>query len=247
MITARGLRRSFTIGDVEREVLRGVDLTVDDGAFVAVMGPSGCGKSTLLQLLGGLDVPSAGSVALDAVTVSGLAPEARATLRRERLGFVFQQFHLIPSLTVMENVGLTAIVSGVRPRRWLPRAAELLEALGLDQLAPVGPARLSGGEQQRVAIARALFHDPDVLFADEPTGSLDSENGRLVLELVLRARRIGRLRSVVMVTHDADAASVADRVVFMRDGAIAGSVTLDDLEGVARAERVRVRLAHTAE
>jgi putative ABC transport system ATP-binding protein len=266
VITGHGLGRTYTVDGVDREVLRGVDLEIGADEFVAIMGPSGCGKSTLLQLLGGLDVPTSGHVMLSdgglgaddlgavdpeavdlgAVDLGAIGAEARAAVRRERIGFVFQQFHLIPSLTVIENVALTAIVSGVRPRQWRPRAVELLDALGLGRLATVRPSRLSGGEQQRVAIARALFHDPDVLLADEPTGSLDSENGQIVLDLVLTARRIGRLRSVVMVTHDPDAASVADRVVFMRDGRMVGATALRDLEGVARAEHVRIRLASTS-
>lgn len=246
MIVAEGLRQSFSEAGSDRDVLHGIDLAVGTDEFVAVMGPSGCGKSTLLQLLAGLDVPTSGSVCLGELTISALDEEARAGVRRARIGFVFQQFHLIPSLSVLENVATNAIVSGARPRRWRPRALELLETLGLSALADRRPDRLSGGEQQRVAIARALFHDPDVLLADEPTGSLDSDNGRRVLELFETARRIGRSKSLVMVTHDPAAASVADRVVLMRDGSIVDTIRLDDLEGADRAERVRLRLARAA-
>lgn len=243
MIVAKGVRRSVPGAGGDRDILRDVELEVGADEFVAIMGPSGCGKTTLLQLLAGLDVPTSGTVRIGDLTVSALDEEARAAVRRKRIGFVFQQFHLIPSLTVLENVASNAIVSGERRRRWQPRAGELLDMLDIGSLADRRPEQLSGGEQQRVAVARALFHDPDVLFADEPTGSLDSANGGRVLELFRSARRIGQLRCLVMVTHDPTAASVADRVLFMRDGSIVGGVRLDDLEGADRAERVRLRLA----
>lgn len=242
MITARGLRKSHRSEAAEWPVLHDVDLDVAHDEFVAVMGPSGCGKSTLLRILGGLDRPDRGSVSIGGVAIDGLDEERRAAFRRGDVGFVFQQFHLVPSLSVVANVALTSIVSGARKRDWKPRAEHLLGSLGLSDLAGRTPASLSGGEQQRIAVARAVFHEPSVLLADEPTGSLDTTNGRRVVDLIASSRFSTVTRAVVLVTHDVEVAASADRVVLMRDGALVDDIDLAMMEGTDRAEHIRRRL-----
>ncbi|MFJ6232913.1 ABC transporter ATP-binding protein [Streptomyces griseus] len=218
------------------KALDDVSLTIRRGTFTAVMGPSGSGKSTLLHCAAGLDRPTGGRVLLGDTDLTGLS-EARLTrLRRERIGFVFQAFNLLPSLTAAQNVALPLRLAGRRPRR-----AEVLHALdrvGLCDRAGHRPGELSGGQQQRVAIARALMTGPEVLFGDEPTGALDSTAGRVVLGLLREMTDEGR--TVIMVTHDPVAASFADRVVFLADGRIR-----DELEGPT-AERVAARMAADA-
>jgi putative ABC transport system ATP-binding protein len=230
-LEAHGLARDFGEGQVEVRALRGVDLAVADGEFLAIMGPSGSGKSTLLHILGGLDRPTAGSVALDGRRYDDLDDRALTRLRGEVFGFVFQFFNLLPTLTAAENVVLPALVAGERPADHAERVDELLELVGLAGRAEHRPSELSGGEQQRVAIARALLRRPRVLLADEPTGNLDSTSGRIVLTLLRRLVDEGQ--TVVMVTHDAAAAALADRVVFVRDGEIVCEVAGGDAERVA--------------
>jgi putative ABC transport system ATP-binding protein len=224
------LSRDFGSGDGSVRALDGVTLSFERGSFTAVMGPSGSGKSTLLQSAAGLDRPTAGRVFLGDVELSGLGERALAKLRRERLGFVFQSFNLLSALTAEQNVALPSRLAGRRLRRGAVR--EALAAVGLADRGRHRPAELSGGQQQRVAIARALVGEPELLFADEPTGALDLRAGREVLALLRdTVDRAGR--TLVMVTHDPNAAAFADRVVFMADGRLAGELVAPTAEQVA--------------
>jgi putative ABC transport system ATP-binding protein len=232
LIEAVGLERMH--GTVA--ALRGVDLAVGHGEFVAVTGPSGCGKSTLLNLLGGLDRPTAGEVRLGGERLDDATEARRAKLRRRELGFVFQFFNLIGNLTVADNVELPALLGGAPTREARRRAAELLDRLGLADVARRVPGDLSGGQQQRVAIARALVNRPALLLADEPTGNLDTEAARDVMAVLRERHEEGQ--AIVLVTHDLRVASAADRVVRMRDGRIAGETELAG--GDARAALARL-------
>ena len=220
LLEAHGLEKSFRTEGVERPVLRGLSLDVERGEWVAAMGPSGCGKSTMLHLLGGLDLPDAGSIRLGDDEITSLAAADRARLRRRRVGYVFQQYNLIPHLDVAANVELPQRVAGTPRREARARSTELLQALGLAGRERNLPGTLSGGEQQRVAIARAVANHPDLLLADEPTGALDSEAAALVLDLLRVQHDNGQ--TIVMVTHDPDVAAGADRTVHVLDGQIVG-------------------------
>jgi ABC-type lipoprotein export system ATPase subunit len=215
LVRARGLAKAFGRGHARVRVLDGADLEIGRGEFVAVVGRSGSGKSTLLHLLGGLDRPDAGAIELDGVRIDRLDERRLTAVRRRKIGFVFQAFHLLPELTGAENVLLPARLArdGVEAA---PRATELLERLGLTGIAGRLPTELSGGEQQRLAIARALVNDPALVLADEPTGNLDEESGGAVLELLRRATESGR--SVLLVTHDRAATRIADRVLRLDGG-----------------------------
>jgi ABC-type lipoprotein export system ATPase subunit len=217
-LRARGLVKSFGEGRAARRVLDGADLEVAAGEVVAVIGRSGSGKSTLLHLLGGLDRPEAGHVEVAGEPVTGVGERALSALRRRRIGFVFQFFHLLPELTGEANVLLAARLRGAHPDAER-RGRELIARLGLGPVAGSLPHQLSGGEQQRFAIARALVNDPAVLLADEPTGNLDVEAGAQVLELLRAGADEGR--AVVLVTHEAAAAGIADRVLRLREGRLA--------------------------
>ncbi len=203
---------------IEVEALRGVDLEVERGEFLAVMGPSGSGKSTLLHLMGCLDRPTKGRVLFEGEDVSSMRPTALARIRNRRVGFVFQSFNLSPTLTALGNVELPMVFAGMPRGERLRRARELLARVGLAEREGHLPAELSGGEQQRVAIARALANSPDLLLADEPTGNLDSETGRGVLALISEANAGGV--TVVVVTHDPEVAGIAHRALRIRDGRI---------------------------
>jgi putative ABC transport system ATP-binding protein len=216
VIETQDLRKTYRTDGVVVEALRGVDLGVAQGEFVAVMGPSGCGKSTLLHLLGGLDRPTAGQVMVAGRRMDVLDESARAVLRRETIGFVFQTYNLILNLTVADNVGLPGLLVRRSAAETAGRRAELLSALGIADKGRAFPGELSGGEQQRVAIARALINRPAVLLVDEPTGNLDSRSGSEVMTLLHRFHVEGQ--TVVLVTHDPKVASFAQRVIFMRDG-----------------------------
>lgn len=218
LLDARDLTKSFRTDHVDRPVLRGLSLTVTQGEWVAAMGPSGCGKSTMLHLLGGLDVPDAGTIRLGDDEITALAAPDRARLRRRRVGYVFQQYNLIPHLHVAANVELPQRLAGASRREARDRAVELLAALGLAGRERNLPGTLSGGEQQRVAIARAVANRPDLLLADEPTGALDSASAALVLELLRDQHAHGQ--TIVMVTHDPDVAAAADRTAHVLDGRI---------------------------
>ncbi len=224
-LTARGLAKTYSGDGIEVLALRGIDLDVVQGEFVAVMGPSGCGKSTLLHLLGGLDRPTAGSLMLGSARVEALSETAWAVLRRREVGFVFQFFNLVQTLTVAENIELPALLVGTPRDEARRRCDELLERLGVSVRADALPSQLSGGQQQRVALARALVNQPRVLLADEPTGNLDSENAREVVALLRELREGGQ--TVILTTHDARVAAAADRVLQMRDGLLVDETRLE--------------------
>jgi putative ABC transport system ATP-binding protein len=219
MIELRDVTKVYRSGRRAVPSLRGVTLTVAPGEFVVIMGPSGSGKSTLLHLMGGLDTPTTGSVLLDGVDLAALPDRDRSRLRLRRVGFVFQFFNLLPTLTAVENVALPLMLDGQGKAQALGPARALLERLGLTARADHYPEELSGGEMQRVAIARALVLSPELLLCDEPTGSLDSAAGDEVLELLGSLPEAGR-RAVVLVTHDPRAAAAGDRVITLRDGRV---------------------------
>jgi putative ABC transport system ATP-binding protein len=218
MIAVRNLVKTIRNGAREVEIVRGISFDVPSRQFVAIMGPSGSGKSTLLGLMAGLDAPSSGSISIDGIEITSLPENELAQLRGKKLGFVFQSYHLIPTLTAFENVLLPMEFSG-GSNGAADRAAQLLENVGLKDRRDHYPVQLSGGEQQRVAIARAFMMRPAVLLADEPTGNLDSENGRHVLDLLVRLNR-EEGTTLVLVTHDELLASHAERRIVLRDGRI---------------------------
>ena len=219
MVRLQDVVKHYQQGDAVVRAVAGVSLSVGAGEFVVIMGPSGSGKSTVLHLMGGLDVPDSGEVFVNDRCLSHLSDDEITLLRRRRIGFVFQFFNLLPTLTAAENVGLPLLLDGKRPREVRPRVARLLELVGLGKRADHRPDQLSGGEMQRVAIARALVTEPVVLLADEPTGNLDSASGTEILELI-RAMRERFAQAVVMVTHDHRAAAYGDRIVTLRDGKV---------------------------
>jgi len=222
IVALEGVWKVYRMGRrrrIEVEALRGVDLQVTRGEFLAVMGPSGSGKSTLLHLMGCLDRPTKGRVLFEGEDVTRLKPSALARIRNRRVGFVFQSFNLSPTLTALGNVELPMIFAGVPRKERLARARELLGKVGLRERERHLPSELSGGEQQRVAIARALANSPDLLLADEPTGNLDTETGRGILSLLSEANREGV--TLVVVTHDPEVAATAGRRLRIRDGRIA--------------------------
>ncbi len=226
IVVARELARTYQSNGAAVLALRGIDLAVEKGEFVAVMGPSGCGKSTLLNLLGGLDRPTAGEVHVRRERIDTQSEGKRAVIRRRQIGFVFQSFNLIGNLTVADNVELPALIGGLSGREARDRSESLLEQLGVADKGRTVPASLSGGEQQRVAIARALINRPAVLLADEPTGNLDTESTRDVVGLLRQYNEEGQ--TVILVTHDPRVASSAGRIIRMRDGWIADETRLDD-------------------
>ncbi|GIL09423.1 MAG: macrolide export ATP-binding/permease protein MacB [Chloroflexota bacterium] len=219
VIRVRGLTRDLAMGKVIVHALRGVDLTVHAGEMVSVTGPSGSGKSTLLGLIGGLDAPTSGTIEIDGVDITRMNEDRLTEIRNEKIGFVFQFFNLIPTLTALENVALPIQFARKPLFRPQARAKELLEALGVGDRLHHRPAELSGGQQQRVAIARALANNPPLILADEPTGNLDSEAGRRVLEALTQIQREAGT-TIVIVTHDTDIAHFADRTVTLIDGQI---------------------------
>lgn len=229
-VELRGVRRQYGSRRGVVHALRGIDLRLPHGTFTAVMGPSGSGKSTFLQCAAGLDRPTEGSVRLGGTEITGMSENKLTLLRRTRLGFVFQAFNLLPSLTAEQNVLLPMRLAGARLDR--RRAAEVLTQVGLGDKGGRRPAELSGGQQQRVALARALVTQPDVIFADEPTGALDTTTAAEVLHL-LRSAVDGHGATVVMVTHDPVAAAYADRVLFLADGSIVDSLTRADPTTIA--------------
>jgi len=217
MIELRNVSKTVTSGTHPLTILRPLTMTIPKGQFVAIVGASGSGKSTLLGLIAGLDAPSSGSVLIDGTDITRLGEDALAKLRGEKIGFVFQFFHLIPSLTAYENVLVPMEIAGAPDAA--RRAGRLLEEVGLTDRGHHYPSQLSGGEQQRVALARALANDPPILLADEPTGNLDTTNGRHILELLQNIHRT-RQTTLVLVTHDRELAGVAEARIVLRDGAV---------------------------
>jgi putative ABC transport system ATP-binding protein len=215
MIQLRGVSKTVTSGDRPLTILHPLDLSIASGEFVAIVGPSGSGKSTLLGLLAGLDAPSTGEIIVDGVDITRLTEDNLARLRGEKIGFVFQFFHLVPSLTAFENILVPMEIA--KRRDATARAKQLIEEVGLAGRAHHYPSQLSGGEQQRVAIARALANDPPIVLADEPTGNLDSTTGRHIMDLLLNVRR-SRRSTLILVTHDAELAALADSRLTLRDG-----------------------------
>ena len=226
------LRRVYGEGETAVRALDGVSLRIERGELVAIMGPSGSGKSTLLHLLGALETPTAGTIALGGRRFEGLGERELTLLRRETIGFVFQFFNLLPALTAAENVVLPALIAGRRDEAIRARADELLDRVGLGSRREHLPAELSGGEQQRVSIARALLLEPELVLADEPTGNLDSRSSGEILALLGELNR-GDGHTIVMVTHDPGAAATAGRVIFLNDGKIAGEVAGGDARRVS--------------
>ena len=215
MIELRGISKTVQSGGQPLTILHPLSLTVPRGQTLAIIGPSGSGKSTLLGLIAGLDAPTSGHILIDGVDITALDEDTLARLRGEKIGFVFQFFHLVPSLTALENILVPMEIAGRRDAR--PRAQALLDEVGLHDRGHHYPSQLSGGEQQRIAIARALANDPPLILADEPTGNLDSKNGRHILDLLLQAGR-ARAATLVLVTHDPTVAAVADAQLTLRDG-----------------------------
>jgi putative ABC transport system ATP-binding protein len=220
VLSVQGVRKTYEADGAPVRALRGANLTMARGEFVAVMGPSGCGKSTLLNLVAGLDSADEGTIVLDDEEVTGRTEDELARMRRRHIGIVFQFFNLLEGMSVLENVALPAIVAGSKRKQAETRARDLLDLLGLSDKAKAAPGVLSGGQRQRLAIARALANEPTLVLADEPTGALDSEGGAEVMELFRRLHAGGQ--TILLVTHDDDVAAAADRVVEMRDGRIVG-------------------------
>ena len=220
LLSARGLKKSYAIGKRTLEVLRGVDVEIPRGDFLALRGASGAGKSTLLHLIGGLDTPNAGEIFFAGENLSRFSESRLTDFRNRRVGFVFQSYHLLPELTALENVCLPGRVARLSASAVTQRATELLARVGLAERADHKPSELSGGEQQRVAIARALINEPVLLLADEPTGNLDSHTGGEIIEL-LKSLRTEKQTTLVIATHDSKVAALAPRVIELVDGLIA--------------------------
>ncbi len=223
VVQTKGLRKTYEAEGSPVRALRGVDLTMQDGEFVAIMGPSGCGKSTMLNLIAGLDTPTEGEIIISGESLADMDENGLARMRRTHIGIVFQFFNLLEGMSVLENVTLPAVIAGMRRRQAETRARDLLDMLGLADKHAAAPGVLSGGQRQRLAIARALSNKPTLLLADEPTGALDSAGGLEVLELFRRLHVGGQ--TILMVTHDDTVAGSASRIVRMRDGRIEDSST----------------------
>jgi len=218
IISIRGLRKTYRVGDVEVHALRGVDLDVQRGEFVSIVGPSGSGKSTLFHIVGGLTPPTAGAIHMAGQDLLGMTDTQRTNLRKTTVGFVFQKYNLLPTLTARDNIEIARYIAH-RPVPADSEFQDILQLLGIDRRLDHKPRALSGGEQQRVAIARAIVNHPAILLADEPTGNLDTENSNAVLALLRDLnRRLGQ--TILMITHNPEAAAYADRTVRMRDGRI---------------------------
>ena len=223
MIQLRKVSKVVTSGNDQLTILQPLDLEIAEGEFISIVGPSGSGKSTLLGLIAGLDAPTAGSIRLNGNEITQMSEDALAELRGSLVGFIFQSFHLIPSLTAFENILIPLEIAGTA--RAAERARELLDEVGLRDRGHHYPSQLSGGEQQRVAIARAMANNPRLLLADEPTGNLDSRNGRLIIDLLLRINR-ERATTLVLVTHDQQLADLADRRISFRDGLVVEDIRI---------------------
>jgi ABC-type lipoprotein export system ATPase subunit len=221
MVVARSVEKEYAAGGVRVRALRGVDLSVPRGEMVAVMGPSGCGKTTLLNCLSGLDEFDGGEVLIGGESISSMSDRRRTRFRAERMGFIFQTYNLIPVLSAVENVELPLLVAGTRPKEARLRATAALEMVGVPEQAGKRPNEMSGGQQQRVTVARSLVNDPAIVWADEPTGALDSETSGEIVDLLVRLNQ-EQGHTFVLVTHDASVAARAHRTIRMRDGLIEG-------------------------
>jgi ABC-type lipoprotein export system ATPase subunit len=221
MVEASSIEKEYAAGGVRVRALRGVDLSVPRGEMVAIMGPSGCGKTTLLNCLSGLDEFDGGEVLIGGESISGMSDRRRTRFRAERMGFIFQTYNLIPVLSAVENVELPLLVAGIRPKEAHRRATAALEMVGVPEQAGKRPNETSGGQQQRVTVARSLVNDPAIVWADEPTGALDSETSGEIVDLLVRLNR-EQGHTFVLVTHDASVAARAHRTIRMRDGLIEG-------------------------
>lgn len=220
MITAQNIHKTYGKKANVYEALRGVDIAIKDAESVAIVGKSGSGKSTLMHLLAGLDRPTAGSISWGGEVLTGMSERKLATMRNANVGFIFQQFFLQPTLTVLENVDLPLKIAGIAPRRRKQLALDALKAVDLESKANNKATDLSGGQKQRVAIARALVNNPSVIFADEPTGNLDSETGAQIIELLFQLRKTKKI-TLVIVTHDEELAKRCDRIIKIQDGKVA--------------------------
>jgi putative ABC transport system ATP-binding protein len=218
MVRLTEVVKIYRIGPVEVQALKGISLAVEAGAFIAIMGPSGCGKSTLLNILGCLDRPTSGFVEIDGMEVGKMSKAELATMRNGKIGFIFQNFHLLHNITALANVTLPFLYSDVPRSQRRPRAMQLLKSVGLEERADHKPFEMSGGQQQRVAIARALVNHPKLILADEPTGNLDSRSGLEILALLERLNREGL--TILMVTHDPQLGAHAERIIHLKDGKI---------------------------
>ena len=218
MIHTENLSKTYRMGDVEVQALRDVNLEIQDGEFIAIIGPSGSGKSTLLNIIGCLDKPTSGAVFIEDIDTASLSENGLAEIRREKIGFIFQQYNLVHTLNALENVALPMFFAGVKREMRLKRAEELLVKVELGDRVYHKPAELSGGEQQRVAIARALSNDPEIIIGDEPTGNVDTEAGNLIMTILEGLNRDGKM--IIVVTHDAEIAARACRTKSMRDGMV---------------------------
>jgi len=237
VLNAIDLHKHYQLGEYQIEALKGVDFKVEPGAFVAIMGPSGSGKSTLLHLLGGLDTATSGEVTLTGQAFSELPDKDMTLTRRRNIGFVFQFFNLLPTLTAEESIQLPILIDGKKPDAYQERVDQLISLVGLNERRGHKPDQLSGGEQQRVAIARALVTQPAILLADEPTGNLDTKTGTVIMDLLRRScDELGQ--TTIVVTHDPRAAAYADQVVFLRDGKIQETRQFEDLQTLP--DRIRV-------
>jgi ABC-type lipoprotein export system ATPase subunit len=221
MVEARGVEKEYAAGGVRVRALRGVDLSIPRGEIVAIMGPSGCGKTTLLNCLSGLDEFDEGEVFVGGESISGMSDRKRTRLRAEKMGFIFQSYNLIPVLSALENVELPLLVAGAKPKEARRRAESVLETVGVPEQAGKRPNEMSGGQQQRVTVARALVNQPSIVWADEPTGALDSETSGEIVDLLVKLNR-EQGQTFVLVTHDVSVAARAHRTVRMRDGLIEG-------------------------
>jgi len=219
MIQAEDVRKTYRIGKVDVQALRGVSLAVEQGEFVSIVGPSGSGKSTLFYILGGLTHADSGRVLIDGVDFTSLSDAARTRVRKQKIGFVFQKFNLLPTLSAQGNIDIAQDIAGVRADYDREHIERITRLLGIDKRMDHRPSELSGGEQQRVALARALANKPAIILADEPTGNLDSENSDIVLKMLRQSNKeLGQ--TVLMITHNPEAAEYGDRIIHMRDGAI---------------------------
>jgi len=246
VLEAKEISKQYQMGEVTVNALDNVQFGVQKGEFVAVMGPSGSGKSTLLHLLGGLDEPTDGEITLAGQPITRLSDDEVTLVRRRKVGFIFQFYNLIPTLTAAENVALPLLIDGAKVRDYEKKVTDLLDLVGLANRREHKPDQMSGGQQQRVAIARAFVNDPEIVLADEPTGNLDSKSGTAILELLRRScDELGQ--TIVMVTHDARAASFADRVVFLKDGRIVRQLDVEKKSGDGEDIRAIMRVMRELE